>query len=96
MSAYMIAQIEIDDPEEYAKYLAGFMPIFEKYGGELLVSSSADTEVIEGEWALARTVVMKFPGKQEAQAWYNDPDYKALARHRANAARANLVLVDGV
>ena len=51
MSAYMIAQIEIDDPEEYQNYLAGFMPIFQRYGGELLATSKNETIIVEGEWA---------------------------------------------
>ena len=38
MSAYMIAQIEIADPEEYQNYFAGFMSIFQRYGGELLAT----------------------------------------------------------
>jgi uncharacterized protein (DUF1330 family) len=37
MSAYVLAQIQIDDPDEYQNYLAEFMPIFERHGGELLV-----------------------------------------------------------
>ena len=36
MSAYVLAQIQIDDTDEYGLYLAGFMPIFERHGGELL------------------------------------------------------------
>ncbi len=51
MSAYMVAQIEVNDPDEYQKYLAGFLPIFERYGGQLLVTSNIETEVTEGEWA---------------------------------------------
>ena len=43
MSAYMIAQIEITDPEEYQTYLAGFMPIFQRHGGELCVGESSPT-----------------------------------------------------
>ena len=31
MSAYVLAQIQIDEPGEYQKYLAGFMPIFERH-----------------------------------------------------------------
>ena len=93
MSAYMIAQIEIDDPEEYQRYLAGFMPIFQRYGGELLATSKQQTEVIEGEWAFPGTVIMKFPSTDAARRWYHDPAYRSLATHRHKAARANLVLV---
>ena len=96
MSAYMIAQIDVHDPEEYQKYLAGFFPIFEKYGGELLATSKGETEVIEGAWSLPRTVIMKFPSVERARAWVDDPDYQALAKHRHRSAKANLVLVEGI
>ena len=96
MSAYMIAQISIDDAEEYQHYLAGFMPIFERYGGELLATSKNRTEVVEGEWAHPGTVIMKFPSPEQARRWYEDPDYQALALHRHTSARANLVLVEGI
>jgi uncharacterized protein (DUF1330 family) len=96
MSAYMIAQIDIHDPDGYQAYLAGFMPIFERYGGELLATSKGETEVIEGDWATPRTVIMKFPSLDHARRWHEDPDYQALAEHRRQAARANLVLVEGL
>ena len=96
MAAYFIAQIEVHDADEYQKYLAGFMPIFERHGGELLAVSSSDTEVIEGEWPYPRTVIMKFPSVEHARSWHDDPDYQALAEHRWRSSRANLVLVDGV
>jgi len=96
MSAYMIAQIQIDDPEEYQNYLAGFMPVFQRHGGELLTSSKNQTIVIEGSWAYPKTVIMKFPSVKDAQAWYEDPDYRTLAEFRHRSAQANLVLVEGI
>ena len=96
MSAYMIAQIEISDPDEYQNYLAGFMPIFQRYGGELLATSKNETTVVEGEWAYPSTVIMKFPNVEKAQEWHHDPDYIKLAEHRHRSAKANLVLVEGI
>ena len=96
MSAYMIAQIKIEDSAEYQNYLAGFMPIFQRHGGELLATSKNKTTVIEGEWAYPGTGIMKFPSPDHAQQWYNDPDYKKLAEHRHRSAMANLVLVEGI
>lgn len=96
MSAYMVAQIEIEDPEEYQTYIAGFFPIFAKYGGELLVSTKSETTVIEGSWAHPRTVIMKFPSVDHANRWLDDSDYQALAVHRHRSAKTNLVLIDGV
>lgn len=96
MPAYFIAQIDVHDPEEYRHYLAGFFPIFERHGGELLVASSKETEVIEGAWAHPRTVVLKFPSVEKAHAWKDDPDYQRLAVYRWRAAHTNMVLVEGV
>ncbi len=96
MPAYVIGQIEIRNSEEYREYLDGFMPSFQRHGGELLATSSAETEVLEGDWALPRTVVLRFPSVEDAKAWHSDPDYVALSRIRRSAARTNLVLVDGV
>jgi uncharacterized protein (DUF1330 family) len=96
MSAYVLAQIQIDDVDEYAKYLAGFMPIFERHGGELLATSKNDIHILEGDWAYPGMVIMKFPDSREAQEWLADPDYQALAEHRKRSARTNLVLVEGI
>jgi len=96
MGAYVLAQIQIDDLEEYQNYLAGFMPIFERHGGELLATSKNRTIVVEGSWAYPSTVIMKFPSVEAAQSWCDDPDYKTLAEHRHRSAQANLVIVEGM
>ena len=95
MSAYVVAQIRIDDPEEYQKYLDGFLPSFELHGGELLATSQNETTVVEGEWMYPCTVILRFPTLAAARNWYNDPDYTALIVHRHRAARTNLVMVEG-
>ena len=96
MTAYCIAQIDIHDPTEYQNYLQGFMPVFERHNGRLLVSSAAEVDIIEGHWDLPRCVLLAFPDLQHARAWLDDPDYRTLARHRHRAAQTNLVMVDGV
>ncbi len=96
MTAYVIAQIEVHDPEGYKAYLAGFMPIFERHGGRLLATSARETAVIEGEWGYPRTVLMEFADLETATRWLNDPDYAALAEIRKRTARTNMALVEGV
>ncbi|MEP1208984.1 MAG: DUF1330 domain-containing protein [Rhizobiaceae bacterium] len=96
MSAYVIGQLKINNPGEYQAYLDGFLPSFERHGGELLATSSKETRVLEGKWALPRTVLMRFPSLAAAQAWYEDPEYQALCKIRHRTADANLVVVEGV
>jgi uncharacterized protein (DUF1330 family) len=96
MSAYVIGQLHINNPQEYQEYLNGFLPCFERHGGQLLATSKQETEVLEGDWALPRTVLMRFPNTEAARAWYTDPEYQELAKIRHRTADANLVLVEGI
>lgn len=96
MSAYVVAQIQIDDTNEYQKYLDGFLPSFERHGGKLLATSRNSTEVMEGEWAYPSTVILQFPTLEKAHNWHSDPEYVALASHRHKAAKTNLVIVAGL
>lgn len=96
MCVYVVGQLNIHTPEEYEGYLSGFMPIFERYRGELLATSKQETEVLEGTWAMPRTVLMRFSTAEVARSWYNDPDYQKLAEIRRRNADTNLVIVHGI
>lgn len=93
MAVYIIAQINIHDRAEYEKYSEGFLEVFARYKGELLVVSE-EPVVVEGEWPYTRTVVIRFPSAEEAQSWYDSPEYQAIAQHRFRASKANAVIVE--
>jgi len=95
MSVYIIAQINIHDRAGYDTYSAGFLEVFARYSGELLVVSEAPL-VVEGEWPYTRTVLIKFPSAEAARDWYESPDYQALAQHRLRASQGNVVIVEGL
>lgn len=92
MSVYLIAQITIHDADRYAEYGAGFMEIFSKYDGTLLSVDEAP-EVLEGSWNCTRTVLIEFPSKEQAMAWYRSDEYQALAQHRLAASDGDLVMI---
>ena len=96
MSAYVVAQIQINDAEEYKKYIAGFYPSFERHGGKILATTKSSTEVVEGKWAYPHTVILQFPDRDAAHAWHSDPEYVELATIRHSAADTNLVIVEGI
>jgi uncharacterized protein (DUF1330 family) len=95
MSVYLIAQIDIHDRAEYEKYAAGFLEVFARFNGELLVVSETP-EVVEGEWPYTRTVVIRFPSADDARRWYQSAEYQAIAQHRFRASKANAVMVEGL
>lgn len=94
MSVYIIAQLNIHDRALYAGYVSGFVDILARYEGKLLSVDEAP-EVIEGEWECVRTVLLEFPSGERAHAWYDSPEYQAIAAYRRAAASANLVLIHG-
>ncbi len=95
MTTYIVAQITIEDRAEYALYEAGFAEVFAPYKGKLLAVDE-DPTVVEGNWPYTRTVLIEFPSKHDANAWYRSDAYRRLAQHRFRAANANIVFVDGL
>lgn len=94
MSSYFVALINIFDPEEYDRYLAGFDEVFERYEGTVITVEDSP-RVLEGEWPAERTVIIRFPGEEQLLAWYESPEYQRLAKHRKDASECRIAVVSG-
>jgi uncharacterized protein (DUF1330 family) len=95
MTVYVVALLNITDRAEYQRYGEGFMEIFNRYDGQLLAVDESPT-VVEGAWPHTRTVLASFPSAEAMNAWYDSPEYQALAQHRFNASTASIALVKGL
>ena len=95
MSAYVLVDMDVHDPDAYEAYkrLAG--PSIAAHGGRYLARGGA-TEVLEGSWRPARVVVLEFPDVATARAWYDSPAYREARAARASAATGSFVLVEGL
>ena len=52
---------------------------------------------LEGEPVIKTgMVVIEFPSRVAAQAWYDDPDYQPLKELRRTGSQLDFVLVDGL
>lgn len=94
---FLIAQIYTEDLTRYrAEYGRRVVPLIQAHGGEVLVGSP-DAEPLEGEWAGNWTVVLRFPSRDAALAWYESVEYAPLKQARIEllAQRSNVVLVPG-
>jgi uncharacterized protein (DUF1330 family) len=93
--AFVVVQIVVDDQDGYYRYgTAGHQEIFDKFGAKL-VGVDDDVEVVEGDWPFTRTVVIEFPSKKLARAWYDSDEYQAVVGLRHSSATSNLVIVSG-
>lgn len=95
MAAYVIAYLEVTDPEAFATYQAAAFPTLTPYGGRPLVSGG-DLEVVEGMLHPKSVVVVEFDTLEQAREWYASPEYALTIPMRQRAANANLVIVEGL
>lgn len=95
MAAYLLADVEIRNPEPYAEYRRRFDAILERYGGRILVNGGP-VEALEGEWRPRRLVVLEFPSADHARRWHASPEYAAILPIRLRHATTRFItLVEG-
>lgn len=92
--AYLIAEIDVKDPDTYARYREAAPASVAKYGGEYLVRGGR-MEVVEGGERLPRIVVLRFPSFEQAKAWYTSEDYAPLRDLRLSATDSRALMVEG-
>ena len=95
MAAYMIANINVTDPTGFEEYRRLVAPTIEKYGGKYVVRG-ASPEVIEGNWAPKRLVVLEFESIEQAKQWYTSEEYSSVRLIGQRVSNSDVVFVQGV
>lgn len=95
MSAYLIAQLKVTDPDAFERYRTKVPDVIERYGGRYLVRGGA-TDVLEGALPMPRLVVIAFPSMADAKRFYDSPDYQDIIGLRTAASEGVVTLVEGV
>jgi len=92
---YVIAQITVKKPDDYAEYIKLVLPTIELFGGEFLVRGG-QSESFEGTPAGERNVVIRFPSYNAAQDWYHSDAYAPAKKLRMAASSSVQTIVEGV
>lgn len=95
MAAYILAQVEVKNPEGYEDYKAQAPAAIEKYGGKYL-TRGGKVEALEGEGPGHRIVLLEFPDMEAAKAFYNSPEYQAAAKIRQANSEGRFWLLEGL
>jgi uncharacterized protein (DUF1330 family) len=95
MKALCIVYTNVDDWEGFDRYRSQVVPTLEPYGAKFLVRGGAFTTV-EGEMPFERIVVLEFPSRDAAEAWYQSDAYQPVLAIRLAATRCQFVIVDAV
>jgi uncharacterized protein (DUF1330 family) len=95
MSAYVVGEFTIKNPDVYReKYAGNAGKTAKEYGAEVLANS--DWEILDGETGLSSGVIVRFPDHETALTWYRSPAYQQLIDVRGVAMDARFSLLDGL
>ena len=90
---YVIARVDVTDPEAYARYAAAATKAIADHGGRALARGGR-YEALEGT-ARARNVVLEFDSYDAARRYFHSEQYQAARALREGAAQIEMVLVEG-
>jgi len=94
MSAYIVVEAEVKDPERYADYRTMVPASLEAYGGKFLVRGGA-VEKLEGDWEPPRFVVIEFDSVEQAKRWWDSDEYRQARNLRQETADTRMIVVGG-
>ena len=95
MPVYAIAQGRIENREMLDRYVAKVIPTIESGGGRIL-GFDESPEVVEGEVAYPRTVILEFPSREVFRAWYDSAEYQAILPLRLDSTPGTLIVINGL
>jgi len=95
MTAYVIVDNDVIDPEPYREYLKLITPTVAKYGGRYVVRAGK-VHLKDSDWSPDRLVIIAFDDAEAARAWVEGEDVVPIHNMRRRHARSRLVVIDGV
>jgi uncharacterized protein (DUF1330 family) len=94
MAGYIIAEVQVTDPERYEEYRRQVEGTIAAYGGKYLVRGG-QAEALEGDAPRGRLVVLEFASFDQARAWYDSQEYAGPKALRQQTSTGRVILVDG-
>ena len=95
MSAYVVIEIVVKNPEEYEEYKILAPPAIAAYGGKY-IARGGKAENLEGSWQPNRIVILEFESVEKAKQWIDSEEYQEAKALRHKYASSNAIVVEGV
>ena len=95
MSAYVISDITVNNPERYEDYKKLAPAAIQNYGGKYLARGRR-AEKLEGSWKPDRIVILEFENFETAKKWIDSPEYREARALRHQNASTNMIVVEGL
>ena len=94
MAAYLIARVEITNPQQYQEYLRVSPQIIARHGGKFKARAGT-TLTLEGPEETRRIVIIEFPSLEKAQSFYYSKEYQEAKQLRKDAGIGEMIVVEG-
>ena len=94
--AYVISEIEVTDPEAYARDYVPLANAALAASGQRRLASGGRTIALAGEPPAARIVVSRFASLEQAEAAYTSPAYLEARRIGDRYGRLRIFAVEGI
>ena len=91
---YIYVEMTINDPVRFKDYTALSAPAVHAAGGKYIVAG-VRPEVLEGDFAAHRIVVVEFDTAAQAREFYHSASYQAARQKRQGVADFKMLLLEG-
>ena len=95
MTAFVIVEIEVNNPEGYEKYKKIAPKPIAEYGGKY-IARGGKVENLEGDWKPNRIVILEFESVDKAKNWLDSEEYREAKALRHEHATSKMIVVEGV
>jgi len=95
MPAYVIAEIDVHNPQDYEEYKKMVPSTITAYGGRYL-ARGGKTETLEGNWSPKRIAILEFESVERAKEWLHSELYGPAKKIRHASAKTNMIVIEGV
>lgn len=85
MAAYVIVEVQINDPKDYEEYKKLTPSSISAHRGKFIVRGG-QTETLEGNWYPERIVILEFPTAEKAKEWWSSEEYARAKKIRQRTA----------
>ncbi len=95
MKYYAVVEVAVTDESWVADYLPNVTALVQKHGGKYLARTMT-MEKVEGSRELPTVfVVIEWPSKEAAMAFYEDPEYQPHLQARLAGSHSEFALIAG-
>lgn len=94
MPAFVIAMVEILQPERYPEYKEIATRSVAAHGGRY-IARGGRVDALEGEWQPRRIAMIEFENMERARAWWASEEYREGKALRQAIAKTTLLVVEG-